>query len=75
MTQYKTIRVTNPVYDQIAMHQYPRESISETILRLMTERKYLYDQATAMLSGLRQEVTTRLKTTKGVENEVSQVPR
>jgi len=38
MPEYKNIRVTRQVYDNIANRQLPRESISQALERLLADR-------------------------------------
>ena len=51
--RYKIIRVTQVVNGMIAAQQLPRESVSETIERLLGEREALANHARAMLDALR----------------------
>ena len=39
MSNYKSIRLEEPVYNDLAKRQLPRESISQTLERLLLERK------------------------------------
>ena len=39
MPNYKTIRVEERVYADLALHQLPRESMSQVIKRLLQERE------------------------------------
>lgn len=57
MPHYKTIRVTEEVYNRILHNQAPGESLSATIARLMEERLALAGHAQAAIDELEKHLS------------------
>ncbi len=55
MTITKSIRISETVFNMIGVQQLPRESISETMERLLKGREFLITHARAMVDALRQQ--------------------